>query len=83
MLSRSLLAVLPLIGTVLAAPSQYPFRPLVQDGLDSEGVTVLKHSTHFPNHTIRAIRPEGFCDSGVEQWSGYLDTPNNRHFYFW
>lgn len=55
---------------------------LVRIQQDQEDYTVFSHE-HFPNHKVRAIQPKGLCDSKVEQWSGYLDTPNNRHFYFW
>jgi cathepsin A (carboxypeptidase C) len=47
-----------------------------------ESFMTFKHE-EFPTHEVRAIQPLGFCDSTVQQWSGYLDTPNDRHLYFW
>jgi carboxypeptidase C (cathepsin A) len=40
------------------------------------------HITHaaFKGHQLRIRQPK-LCDS-VKQWSGYLDTPSGRHFYF-
>ena len=79
------LALLASLTSAFAAPSQIPFSSSSQDFISSfqtSELTTFKHDK-FPDHTIRAIQPRGFCDSTVEQWSGYLDTPNNRHFYFW
>jgi hypothetical protein len=73
--------VLALVAAVRAAPSQYPLQHPIVDA-NEEDITTLSHD-HFPGHKIRAVQPRGFCDSTVEQWSGYLDTPNDRHFYFW
>ena len=35
---------------------------------------------HYPDHQLRIRQPK-LCDS-VKQWSGYLDTPHSKHFYF-
>ncbi|KAM0754515.1 peptidase S10, serine carboxypeptidase [Meredithblackwellia eburnea MCA 4105] len=43
---------------------------------------VLTHPA-FEDHRVRVRTPKGLCDPQVEQKSGYLDTPNGRHFYFW
>ena len=79
------LTLLASLTTAIAAPSQFPFSSSAKDFVtffQTSELTTFKHDK-FPHHTIRAIQPRGFCDSTVEQWSGYLDTPNNRHFYFW
>ncbi|SGZ17102.1 BQ5605_C020g09095 [Microbotryum silenes-dioicae] len=41
------------------------------------------YSADHPEHRVRARTPKGLCDPDVEQKSGYLDTANGRHFYFW
>merc|ERR1711939_1253530 len=64
------------------SPNVNPANGLVRVEQDDEEYSVFSHK-HFPGHKIRAIQPKGFCDTAVEQWSGYLDTPNSRHFYFW
>jgi cathepsin A (carboxypeptidase C) len=85
---RSLLVLSVAASALVAAsPAQFPFKAsgsrktTVLEEHDG-AVTIFKHD-NFPTHQIRAIQPRGFCDGTVEQWSGYLDTPNNRHFYFW
>lgn len=77
------------IITALAAPPQRVFNAPVADTgkpvtiqAEDESLTVFKHED-FPSHEVRAVQPTGFCDSTVQQWSGYLDTPSNRHLYFW
>lgn len=74
-------AALSACSSIRAAPSS-PQRVFQHDISQDESFTVFKHED-FPTHEIRAIQPMGFCDSTVQQWSGYLDTPNNRHMYFW
>lgn len=77
----SLLQQIPFTSPSKSSASS-PFNGLVSIEQDDEEYSVFSHS-HFPGHKIRAIQPKGFCDTSVEQWSGYLDTPNSRHFYFW
>ncbi|KAJ1946056.1 hypothetical protein FBU59_002132 [Linderina macrospora] len=36
----------------------------------------------IPNYQLRVKNP-GLCDTSVTQYSGYLDTAEDRHFYFW
>ncbi|KAK9897505.1 peptidase S10, serine carboxypeptidase [Cystobasidium minutum MCA 4210] len=92
----SLVAVLGASKLVHGAPpQQIPFNRVATEptgaiSLDKsninasgdESFTIFKHD-EIPTHRIRAIEPRGFCDSTVKQWSGYLDTPNDRHMYFW
>lgn len=36
----------------------------------------------FPSHKIRVKSPR-LCDPNVKQYSGYLDTDDDKHFFFW
>lgn len=72
-----LLSVASLPLAALAAPrGQLPFS--VQE---PERFETLTHSEL--SHTVRVRTPIGLCDTDVHQKSGYLDTPENRHFFFW
>ena len=75
---RFVLASLAAALAVRAAPSQFPFSAA------SEPATfeVLKHDA-APEHAVRVRTPIGLCDTSVHQKAGYLDTPENRHFFFW
>ncbi|KAJ2162998.1 hypothetical protein GGF46_000184 [Coemansia sp. RSA 552] len=37
----------------------------------------------LPNHQLRSNTVDGVCDAGVKQLSGYLDTAEDRHFFYW
>ncbi|KAJ2160735.1 hypothetical protein GGF46_002036 [Coemansia sp. RSA 552] len=37
----------------------------------------------LPNHQLRSAAVDGVCDAGVKQLSGYLDTADNKHFFYW
>lgn len=36
----------------------------------------------FPLHRLRVVSPK-ICDSGVKQYSGYLDISETKHLFFW
>ncbi|KAJ1944030.1 hypothetical protein GGF37_002382, partial [Kickxella alabastrina] len=36
----------------------------------------------IPNYQLRVKSPQ-LCDNSVTQYSGYLDTSEDKHFYFW
>ncbi|KAJ2390810.1 hypothetical protein GGI05_003121 [Coemansia sp. RSA 2603] len=36
----------------------------------------------IPNYQLRVKSPK-LCDTNVTQYSGYLDTAENKHFFFW
>ncbi|EOQ99452.1 hypothetical protein E3P92_02614 [Wallemia ichthyophaga] len=42
---------------------------------------VLSHD-QFPNHQIRLHHPT-LCDSGVKQYSGYIDISDSKSLFFW
>lgn len=44
-------------------------------------VRVLEHP-NFQGYKIRVKSPR-LCDPGVKQYSGYLDTEDDKHFFFW
>lgn len=78
------LALLPL--TTLAIPSQFPFTSPAKVNLfnTQSDFDVLSHPHPLlKDHSVRIRTPKGLCDPDVEQKSGYLDTKNGRHFYFW
>lgn len=41
----------------------------------------LKHDS-LPGYALRVTEPK-LCDSGVKQYSGYLDVGQDKHFFFW
>ncbi|KIO34181.1 hypothetical protein M407DRAFT_3629 [Tulasnella calospora MUT 4182] len=49
--------------------------------LDETGFRTLDHPD-FPGHKIRVKSPR-LCDPNVKQYSGYLDTDDDKHFFFW
>ncbi|KAL1925785.1 uncharacterized protein VTP21DRAFT_668 [Calcarisporiella thermophila] len=51
------------------------------DRLKDDWVRVFEHPA-FPDHTMRYKHPN-ICDPGVKQISGYLDTDEDKHFFFW
>ncbi|KAL1924333.1 uncharacterized protein VTP21DRAFT_7368 [Calcarisporiella thermophila] len=42
---------------------------------------IAHHESH-PKHSMRYKHPE-LCDKNVKQISGYIDTPDDKHFFFW
>ncbi|KAL8278754.1 hypothetical protein RQP46_008823 [Phenoliferia psychrophenolica] len=77
-------------AAALALPSQIPFTSpnpscssqLLLPANTQSDFEVLSHP-NFADHRVRVRTPKGLCDPDVEQKSGYLDTANGRHFYFW
>lgn len=53
----------------------------VQVSPSPDGMMLFSHSD-YPDHRMRATQPN-LCASDSEQWSGYLDLPNDRHLFFW
>ncbi|KAG8950045.1 hypothetical protein FRC04_008125 [Tulasnella sp. 424] len=49
--------------------------------LAETGFRVLEHP-NFQGYKIRVKSPR-LCDPGVKQYSGYLDTEDDKHFFFW
>ncbi|KAG9025357.1 hypothetical protein FS837_004961 [Tulasnella sp. UAMH 9824] len=49
--------------------------------LDETGFRIFGHPD-FPGHKVRVKSPR-LCDPNVKQYSGYLDTDDDKHFFFW
>ncbi|KAJ2082039.1 hypothetical protein H4R24_001898 [Coemansia sp. RSA 988] len=43
---------------------------------------VVSHSD-LPKHQLRSSTTKGVCDADVKQLSGYLDTADDKHFFYW
>ncbi|KAJ2526883.1 hypothetical protein IWW43_006162, partial [Coemansia sp. RSA 1935] len=37
----------------------------------------------LPGYQLRSKNVDGVCDAGVTQMSGYLDTADDKHFFYW
>lgn len=78
------LAVGAALGAAALPASQVPFSSpahyLPANTQDDFEILTLPS---FKDHAVRIRTPKGLCDPAVEQKSGYLDTPNDRHFFFW
>ncbi|KAJ2022941.1 hypothetical protein GGI06_001613 [Coemansia sp. S85] len=64
--------LLPLDGPMVADPA------LVNSSQWSK-VTTMEA---YPDYRLRVKSPK-ICDSSVKQYSGYLDTAEDKHFFFW
>lgn len=52
-----------------------------QSKADDGWVKILTHKA-FPEYEIKLKEPK-LCDPNVQQYSGYLDAGNKKHFFFW
>ncbi|KAJ2454625.1 hypothetical protein EV183_001373 [Coemansia sp. RSA 2336] len=43
---------------------------------------VVTHSA-LPRYQLRSKSIDGVCDAGVKQMTGYLDTEDDKHFFYW
>ncbi|KAJ3110963.1 hypothetical protein HDU96_006114 [Phlyctochytrium bullatum] len=97
MLLKLLTPVFLLAATAAATPLKNAFvnqEPLLGDEIrvprNSLQVTHLGGKTSwtayklpaFPSHQIRVKEDVSLCDTGVKQYSGYLDV-DDKHFFFW
>ncbi|KAG8966199.1 hypothetical protein FRC03_012317 [Tulasnella sp. 419] len=55
----------------------------VREFVKHDGIVyeLLSHP-EFPDYKIRVTSPK-LCDSGVKQYSGYLDIAEDKHLFFW
>ncbi|CAG8441307.1 5249_t:CDS:2 [Dentiscutata heterogama] len=53
----------------------------VKTKYDNKWAKVLTHNA-FPDYKIKLKEPQ-MCDPTVQQYSGYLDAGNKKHFFFW
>ncbi|KAI8142712.1 Alpha/Beta hydrolase protein [Fennellomyces sp. T-0311] len=57
--------------------------PLNASKFQPKSFLSVKHPD-FPKHLIRLTQPDAeICDPDVKQYSGYLDTEDDKHFFFW
>ncbi|KAJ2997111.1 hypothetical protein HDV02_005852 [Globomyces sp. JEL0801] len=60
-------------------------------GLHSNTKWTVIQTHHYPDYQLRIKKDSSLCDPTVKQvslfskskYSGYLDTPNDEHFFFW
>ncbi|ORX63372.1 peptidase S10, serine carboxypeptidase [Linderina pennispora] len=50
--------------------------------VDMSQWTTVSTMDAIPNYRLRVKNP-GLCDTSVDQYSGYLDTAEDKHFFFW
>ncbi|KAJ1950743.1 hypothetical protein FBU59_000536 [Linderina macrospora] len=50
--------------------------------VDMSQWTTVTSMDAIPNYQLRVKNP-GLCDTSVNQYSGYLDTAEDKHFFFW
>ncbi|ORX65441.1 peptidase S10, serine carboxypeptidase [Linderina pennispora] len=50
--------------------------------VDMSQWTTVSTMDAIPNYRLRVKNP-GLCDTSVNQYSGYLDTAEDKHFFFW
>ncbi|BGP14624.1 hypothetical protein JCM10213_002208 [Rhodosporidiobolus nylandii] len=77
--AASLALALPQPEQVVLAPPTSPSSPAA---LDNASWTTYSHADH-PKHKLRLRHPQGLCDPGVKQVSGYVDTARGHHAFFW
>ena len=73
-LCSSLAISLLLPGTVSAQQTVF--------GDETNAFATFAHP-EYPGHRLRVREPKGLCDPDVRQVSGYLDTDQGHHFFFW
>ncbi|KAJ2799260.1 hypothetical protein H4R20_004509 [Coemansia guatemalensis] len=47
-----------------------------------EWENVVSHP-ELPRHQLRSSSTKGVCEADVKQMSGYLDTADDKHFFYW
>ncbi|CEQ41860.1 SPOSA6832_03622, partial [Sporobolomyces salmonicolor] len=85
LLAASLAALVPLALAVPAAQHPFTSSSFHASALPlstKDDYSVLTHP-FIPSHRVRTREPQGLCDPKVRQRSGYLDTAEGHHFYFW
>ncbi|KAJ1962876.1 hypothetical protein GGI12_002388 [Dipsacomyces acuminosporus] len=82
------------LSFVSATPSQYVFNAHHSNGAKTPGRsanplmvnmdqwTAVTTMDAIPSYQLRIKSPK-LCDTSVTQYSGYLDTAEDKHFYFW
>lgn len=84
--SRSPRSALMLAVTALLCTTRVACLPAQQISfhlsLDQSASARYAHP-EFPGHQLRVREPRGLCDPAVKQTSGYLDTDEGHHFFFW
>ncbi|KAJ2147651.1 hypothetical protein IW142_001529 [Coemansia sp. RSA 564] len=73
-----------MLGIVCAAPPQHAFMPhraSTNKSLDASPWLSVTTMPALPNYQLRVKQPN-LCDN-VTQYSGYLDTSEDKHFFFW
>ncbi|KAJ2797224.1 hypothetical protein H4R20_005259 [Coemansia guatemalensis] len=92
-------AGLALATGVAASPAQHVFAPHRPEAPETNAaVSPVRHATPslvdsakweriesmaaLPNYQLRVKQPK-LCETNATQYSGYLDTDEDRHFFFW
>ncbi|KAJ2167189.1 hypothetical protein GGF45_005695, partial [Coemansia sp. RSA 551] len=73
-----------MLGIVCAAPPQHAFMPhraSTNKSLDAGPWLSVTTMPALPNYQLRVKQPN-LCDN-VTQYSGYLDTSEDKHFFVW
>lgn len=84
--SRSLRSALMLAVTALLFTTRVAALPAQQINFDlslDQPISARYAHPEFPGHQLRVREPRGLCDPAVKQTSGYLDTDEGHHFFFW
>ncbi|KAI8321092.1 peptidase S10, serine carboxypeptidase [Martensiomyces pterosporus] len=66
------------LALVLTAAAASPLSNLPHDDRSFS----VRQTGSLPNHQLRVKSPK-FCAKNVTQYSGYLDTAEDKHFFFW
>ncbi|KAJ2663985.1 hypothetical protein IWW48_000997 [Coemansia sp. RSA 1200] len=59
-----------------------PYRAASPDLVSDTKWTRISTMDALPHHQLRITQPK-LCDANATQYSGYLDTDEDRHFFFW
>src|SRR5271154_3488402 len=69
-------------STSKPATAQAPGRSANPAMVDMDQWTSVTTMDAIPNYQLRIKSPQ-LCDANVTQYSGYLDTAEDKHFFFW
>ncbi|KAJ2612359.1 hypothetical protein H4S08_002743, partial [Coemansia sp. RSA 1365] len=79
-------AIILVVGKTIAAPTGNILAASNSRWNQSADVVkwnnIVNHSL-LPGYQLRSNIAEGVCNAGVKQISGYLDTADDKHFFYW